>query len=137
MAASLTIEKISDVHYILNSSSRKSSSSCSLADVDGSVINISDPTTTTDYFATLAIKSVSRSLLLCDRVGGAAHITNVQDSTIVIWSRQVRLHNCRNCVIYLWTSSRPVIEDCYSIKFSPLPDLLVDSRSRIKAIRQS
>ena len=38
-----------------------------------------------------------------------------------IWlaSRQVRIHDSRDCQVYLRTASRPIIEDCSGMAFAP------------------
>lgn len=126
---STTIEVtfLSSTHYVLDVSALQSASSALLSNIHHSLVDISISASLARPLATLAIKSVTKSLLLCGSVSGAAHITAVQDSTLVIWSRQVRMHECRNCVVYLRSASRPIIEDCESISFAPLPDILVNA----------
>ncbi|KAL2057601.1 hypothetical protein ABVK25_001985 [Lepraria finkii] len=68
----------------------------------------------------MTIKSITESLLLCGGVSGAVHIMGVERSTLVIYSRQVRMHECKDCVVYLRCTSRPIIEDCKGICFAPL-----------------
>jgi hypothetical protein len=58
-------------------------------------------------------------------VDGPAHITNVQDSVLVIKCRQFRMHECHNADVYLTCSSRPIIEDCSGIRFAKLPQTYV------------
>ena len=82
---------------------------------------MSVPTSNGQPFAGLTIKNVKESLLICGTVNGAAHITGLERSVIVVASRQVRMHECIDVVVYLRCSSRPIIEDCRGIKFAPLP----------------
>ena len=96
-------------------------------DVRHSVIDLSTPTNQAGTFKTMTIRSVSESLLLCGRINGAVHITGVDHGTLVINSRQVRIHKCKNCVFYLRCTSRPIIEDCEDIRFAPIPTVYVSS----------
>merc|ERR1711964_676119 len=45
-----------------------------------------------------------------------------ENSIIVVASRQVRMHDCKNVDIYLHCGSRPIIEDCSNVRFSPIPE---------------
>lgn len=78
-------------------------------------------------FAGLAMKNIKRSLIIAGHVDGAAHITGVEDSILVVASRQVRMHDCKNVDIYLHCSSRPIIEDCSNVRFSPIPESFVSN----------
>jgi len=109
--------------YILPESALKPAAS--IRNVDHSFIDLSISAKLARPFSTLAIKGASKSLLIGTRVSGAAHITGVENSTLVVWSRQVRMHDCKDCVLYLRCSSRPIIEDCSGMKFAPLPDFIV------------
>jgi hypothetical protein len=79
------------------------------------------PTANGAAFAGLALKNIKHSLINAGHVAGAAHITGVEDSIIVVASRQVRMHDCKNVDIYLHCASRPIIEDCSNVRFSPIP----------------
>ena len=123
----ITISSISYNRYILAPSSIHNGSSAFIMDIHHSVIDLSTPTNLADTFKTMTIRSVSESLLLCGIVSGALHVTGVDHGTLVINSRQVRIHKCRDCVIYLRCTSRPIIEDCKDIRFAPLPVIYVSS----------
>jgi len=82
---------------------------------------MSVPTANGAPFAGLALKNIKNSLIIAGHVAGAAHITAVKDSIIVVASRQVRMHDCKNVIIYLHCASRPIIEDCENIRFAPIP----------------
>jgi hypothetical protein len=86
---------------------------------------MSVPTTNGAPFAGLALKNIKNSLIIAGHVAGAAHITAVEDSIIVVASRQVRMHGCKNIDIYLYCASRPIIEDCNNVRFSPIPECRV------------
>ena len=82
---------------------------------------MSAPTSEGAPFAGLALKSITSSLIIAGHVAGPAHITAVEDSIIVVASRQVRMHDCKNTDVYLHCASRPIIEGCKNVRFSPIP----------------
>ena len=123
----ITISSISYNRYVLAPSSIHHGASAVIKDIHHSVIDLSTPTNLAGTFKTMTIRSVSESLLLCGSVSGAVHITDVDHSTLVINSRQVRIHKCTGCVVYLRCTSRPIIEDCRNIRFAPLPVVYVSS----------
>ncbi|KAK5172722.1 uncharacterized protein LTR77_002842 [Saxophila tyrrhenica] len=110
------------VHIILPSSAAHATSSGTLSMLRRCIVDMSRPTTTGQPLAGLTVKNVKQSLVVCGHVNGAAHLTNISNSVIVVASRQFRMHESRNCDIYLFTSSRPIIEDCQNIRFAPLPE---------------
>lgn len=71
--------------------------------------------------AGLTLRDVRGSLLVCGRVAGPAHATGLQECVLVVACGQLRLHACRNTVVYLWCASRPVVEDCVGVRFARLP----------------
>ena len=81
-------------------------------------------------FAGLTLKNIKESLIICGHVNGAAHLTNVSSSVVLVASRQFRMHESRNCDVYLLTTSRPIIEDCSSIHFAPLPNQYTTDQDR-------
>ncbi|GKU15845.1 unnamed protein product [Fusarium langsethiae] len=120
-AKNIGISNHSNLHIILPSSASRATSSGSLTDLEGCIIDMSVPTTEGSAFPGLAIKNVSKSLIVGGRVNGAVHITGVSDSIIVVVARQVRIHECSNVDIYLHCGSHPIIEDCSGMRFAPLP----------------
>ncbi|RGP78086.1 putative tubulin folding cofactor c [Fusarium longipes] len=121
-AKNIGISNHSNLHIILPSSASRATSSGSLTDLEGCIVDMSIPTAEGSAFPGLAIKNVSKSLIVGGRVNGAVHITGVSDSTIVVVARQVRIHECSNVDIYLHCGSHPIIEDCSGMRFAPLPD---------------
>ena len=119
------LSSLASTHYVLKQSPSDRMSMASLADIQGSVIDLSIAPSVKTSLATLMVTNIRGSLLLCGTVLGSAHITGVKDSTIVITARQIRIHDCKNCVVYLQCSSRPIIEDCKEIRFAPLPASMV------------
>ncbi|MCJ1256371.1 hypothetical protein MMC24_004192 [Lignoscripta atroalba] len=120
-ATSVAISSRNAVHIILPSSASHATSSGSLTNLKNSVIDMSVPTASGQPFAGLTIKNIKKSLLVCGSVNGAAHVTGVESSVIVVTTRQFRMHECKNCIVYLYCTSRPIIEDCNGIRFAPLP----------------
>lgn len=117
VAEAITITSLSSTHYRLDYASSEPGLPVSVTKVHHSVVDLSG--SLKRPFATLAITSVTESLLLCGRTSGAAHITGVENSTVIVWSRQVRMHECKNCLVCLRCGSRPIIEDCKGIRFTP------------------
>ncbi|KAF4449753.1 putative tubulin folding cofactor C [Fusarium austroafricanum] len=124
-AKNIGISNHSGLHIILPSSASRATSSGSLTDLKGCIIDMSIPTASGTAFPGLAIKNVTKSLIVGGRVNGAVHITGVSDSTIVVVARQVRIHECTNVDIYLHCGSHPIIEDCSGMRFAPLPNVYV------------
>ena len=122
---SVEISSHSAVHIILPSSAAHATSSGSLTSLRGCIVDMSVPTATGRPFAGLAIQNVRQSLLVCGKVSGATHITGIHQSVIVVSTRQFRMHECTDCIVYLHVGSKPIIEDCHSIHFAPLPEAYV------------
>ena len=115
------LSNLNATYYVLTSSVSEGASMASLEDIQASFIEMSIPESRKTSFATLMINNVKESLLICGTIPGSARMTDVRNSTIVITARQIRVHDCKNVVIYLQCSSRPIIEDCNDIRFAPLP----------------
>ena len=79
------------------------------------------PTASGQPFAGLTLKNIKDSLIICGNVNGPIHVTDVHDSIVVVACRQFRMHECRGTDVYLLCTSRPIIEDCRNVRFSPLP----------------
>lgn len=122
---SVAISGHSSVHIILPSSAAHATSPGSLASLKRCVVDLSVPTVNGQPLAGLTLKNIKESLLVCGHVNGPAHVTGVENSVIVVECRQFRMHECRNCDVYLQCSSRPIIEDCHGARFAPLPKAYV------------
>ena len=120
-SSSVSISGHDALHIILPSSASHATSPGSLTHLRHCVVDMSVPTANGQPFASLTLKSIKDSLLVCGHVNGAAHVTGVEGSVLVLACRQFRMHECRDCVVYLDCSSRPIIEDCKGIRFAPLP----------------
>jgi hypothetical protein len=120
-ATNVNISGHKDLHIILPTSASRATSSGSLTRLSRCIVDMSAPTTEGAPFAGLALKNITNSLIIVGHVAGPAHITAVEDSIIVVASRQVRIHECKNTDIYLHCASRPIIEYCSNVRFSPIP----------------
>ncbi|CAD6564858.1 MAG: hypothetical protein ASARMPRED_005711 [Alectoria sarmentosa] len=86
-AGAITIASLSSTQHRFDFASSEPGSSVSITNIHHSAVDLSD--SLSRPFATLAINSVTESLLICGRTSGAAHITGVENSTLIVWSRQV------------------------------------------------
>lgn len=75
------------------------------------------------------INEVQTSAIVSGPINGAAFVTSMTTSTLIISCRQLRLHHCRDCILYLRCSSRPIIEECSGMQFAPLPEHWVSPRT--------
>lgn len=117
------------LHIMLPSSGSVSSVPASITSLEHCIVDMSIPTANSKPFASLTIKSVEESLLVCGQAAGPAHITGVQHSIIVVSCQQFRMHNCKNVDVYLSCSSNPIIEDCSNIRFGRIPKAYVSVTS--------
>ncbi|KAK5689375.1 hypothetical protein LTR17_026292 [Elasticomyces elasticus] len=122
-STSVKIDNHEGVHIILPPSAGHATSSGTLSNLRRCVVDMSSPTSAGHPFAGLTLKDIANSLIICGHVSGAAHLTNVRDSVIVVASRQFRMHESSGCDVYLLCSGRPIIEDCSNVRFAPLPGL--------------
>jgi hypothetical protein len=129
-STSVSISHQTAAHIILPSSATHASAPCSLTQLTKCVVDLSVPSNDGAPFAGLTVKGVRQCLLVCGNVDGAAHITDVQESAMVVTSRQFRMHDCKNVNVYLSCSSRPIIENCQGIHFARIPDTYVSGGCR-------
>lgn len=125
-ATNVSISEHTGLHIILPSSASRATASGSLTRLEGCIVDMSVPTATGGApFAGLALKNIKNSLIVAGHVAGAAHMTAIEGSILVVASRQVRMHDCKNVDIYLHCGSRPIIENCSNIRFAPIPECYV------------
>jgi hypothetical protein len=117
------------LHIILPASGSRASVPASVTSLERCVVDMSIPTANGKPYASLMVKNVSDSLLLCGQIDGPAHVTGVRNSVIVVDCRQFRMHDCKNVDVYLSSSSNPIIEDCTDIRFGRIPRAYVCSPS--------
>jgi hypothetical protein len=118
---SVSVNNHYGLHIMLPSSGSVSSVPASITSLEHCIVDMSIPTANSKPFASLTIKNVEESLLVCGQAAGPAHITAVEHSIIVVSCRQFRMHNCKNVDVYLSCSSNPIIEDCSNIRFGRIP----------------
>ncbi|KAF1970376.1 tubulin-specific chaperone-like protein c [Bimuria novae-zelandiae CBS 107.79] len=117
----VVVSNLNGAHVVLPASTAQSARSATVSNVQRSVVDLSGPTINGSPFATLTLKNIRDSLVVCGRVTGPIHITGVERSVIVTSCRQYRMHSSKKVDVYLHCSSRPIIEDCETIRFAPLP----------------
>ncbi|KAJ4388084.1 hypothetical protein N0V93_008689 [Gnomoniopsis smithogilvyi] len=138
-ARDIDISAHRDMHIILPTTAARATTSGSVTDLQGCVLDMSVPTLATEKakgtrrtksspFASLAIKNVSRSLIVAGHVTGPAHITGVKNSVLVVNARQVRIHDCENVRVWLWCGSRPIIEGCKGVRFAEIPGIYLTDK---------
>lgn len=49
----------------------------------------------------------------------SVYLDSVNNCTIQILSHQLRIHECKDCKLYVQVQSHPIIEDCVSMGFAP------------------
>jgi hypothetical protein len=131
-ASRLSITNHKGLHIILPPTAAHATSSGSLTNLERCIVDMSAPTSSShpssSPFAALTLKNINKSLIIAGSVAGAAHITSVRDSILVIDARQVRMHDCRNVDVYLRVAGRPIVEDCEGVRVAPLPGVYVRLR---------
>ncbi|KAJ5624136.1 Tubulin binding cofactor C [Penicillium lagena] len=119
--SSVSVNDHYGLHIMLPASGSTSTVPASMTSLRHCVVDMSIPTADGKPYASLTIKGVDESLLICGQVNGPAHITGVEHSVLVVSCRQFRMHNCHDVDVYLSCSSNPIIEDCSNIRFGRIP----------------
>lgn len=123
-ARDIDISSHRGMHIILPATASRATSSGNITDLQDCVLDMSVPTLKSGKpspFKSLAIKNIKHCLIIVGHVAGPVHITGVKDSVLVINARQVRIHECKNVAVYLWSGSHPIIEDCNDMRFAEIP----------------
>ncbi|KAJ5220341.1 hypothetical protein N7468_009545 [Penicillium chermesinum] len=118
---SVSVDNHYGLHIMLPSSGSVATVPASITSLRHCVVDMSIPTANGKPYATLTIKNIKESLLICGQVHGPAHITGVEHSVLVVSCRQFRMHNCKDVDVYLSCSSNPIIEDCSNVRFGRIP----------------
>lgn len=136
--ASVNVDNHYGLHIMLPSSGSTSTVPASITSLRHCVVDMSIPTHNGKPYASLTVKGVRESLLVCGQVDGPAHITAMENSVVVVSCRQFRMHSCADVDVYLSSCSNPVIEDCTNIRFTRIPRAYVsnDTAARIQLIPQ-
>ena len=117
----VSVDNHHGLHIMLPATASSSAVPASITSLRRCVVDMSIPTANGKPYATLTIKGVKQSLLVCGQVNGPAHVTGVENSVIVVTCQQFRMHDCFNVDVYLSCSSNPIIEDCTQIRFGRVP----------------
>jgi hypothetical protein len=125
----VTISKHKGLHIILPTTASHATSSGTVSSLQRCVVDLSTPTKTGAPFDVLYLRNIKNSLIICGQVAGAIHITDIENSVIVTACRQFRMHGSKNVDIYLYSTSRPIFEDCEGLRFAPLPSSYVSLRT--------
>lgn len=127
-SSNILIKAVSDAYIISPYSTENTKTeatqrgqNCIVSEVTSSVVNLT-PGLDLPPPPYLTLKNVKTSLVLAPTIGGPAHITGLQDSVLVLSCQQFRMHDSRNVDVYLFCSSRPIIENCSDIRFAKLPE---------------
>lgn len=112
------------IHIVLPAAASKATSAGAIQDIQGCIIDMSTPASEVP-FAGLALTNLGTSIVVTGSVSGPVHVTGVSDSILVVASRQVRIHECKNVDMYLHCTSHPIIEDCKGMRFAPIPECYV------------
>jgi hypothetical protein len=123
--SSVSVNNHYGLHIMLPASGSTATVPASITSLRHCVVDMSIPTADGKPYASLAVKGVKESLLVCGQIDGPAHITGVEHSIIVVTCRQFRMHNCADVDVYLSSSSNPIIEDCTNIRFGRIPRVYV------------
>ncbi|KAJ5124294.1 Tubulin binding cofactor C [Penicillium bovifimosum] len=119
--SSVSVDDHYGLHIMLPASGSTSTVPASITSLHHCIVDMSIPTANGKPYASLTIKDIKESLLICGQVNGPAHVTGVERSVMVVSCRQFRMHNCSNVDVYLSCSSNPIIEDCSNIRFGRIP----------------
>ncbi|KAL4897744.1 tubulin binding cofactor C-domain-containing protein [Aspergillus ambiguus] len=119
--SSVSVNNHYGLHIMLPASGSTATVPASITSLRHCVVDMSIPTADGKPYASLAVKGVKESLLVCGQINGPAHVTGVENSIIVVTCRQFRMHNCADVDVYLSSSSNPIIEDCTNIRFGRIP----------------
>ncbi|KAJ5594181.1 Tubulin binding cofactor C [Penicillium hispanicum] len=119
--SSVSVDNHYGLHIMLPASGSTSTVPASITSLRHCVVDMSIPTANGKPYASLTVKGIKESLLICGQVNGPAHITGVEHSVMVVSSRQFRMHNCKDVDVYLSCSSNPIIEDCSNVRFGRIP----------------
>lgn len=119
--SNVSVDNHYGLHIMLPASGSSSTVPASITSLRHCIVDMSIPTANGKPYASLTVKDIEESLLICGQVNGPAHITGMDHSVIVVSCRQFRMHNCKDVDVYLSCSSNPIIEDCSNIRFTRIP----------------
>ncbi|PKS11243.1 hypothetical protein jhhlp_003004 [Lomentospora prolificans] len=121
-AKTVSLSQHKELHVVLAPSASQAATYGDLTDLEACVIDMSAAARGEVAFSGLALKNLRKCIIVTGSVDGPVHITGISDSILVVASRQVRIHECKNVKFYLHCSSHPIIEDCTQVQFAPIPE---------------
>lgn len=121
VSSSVGVNNHHGLHIMLPKSGSVATVPATMTSLDHCVVDMSIPTANGKPYASLTIRNVKESLLVCGQVGGPTHVTGVERSVVVVSCRQFRMHDCKDVDVYLSSSSNPIIEGCSNIRFARTP----------------
>jgi tubulin-specific chaperone C len=124
----INISSYRNLHIVLPLSAARAAQGGFLTNLRRCIVDMGAPAEEGQPLAALVLKDIRQSLLICGSVAGSTHITRVSRSVIVVATRQFRMHECTDCIVYLHVNSKPIIEDCDRIQSAPLPQHYVRLR---------
>ncbi|CAI7613848.1 unnamed protein product [Penicillium pancosmium] len=119
--SSISVDNHHNLHIMLPALGSTSTVPASITSLRHCIIDMTIPTADGNPYASLTVKGVRESLLICGQVNGPAYITGVEHSIIVVSCRQFHMHNCTDVDVYISCSSNPIIEDCSNVRFGRIP----------------
>lgn len=93
---------------------------CVVSEISTSIIKI-ESNDKTPAPSALTLNTTDGTLILAPDIRGAAHITGLRNSVLVLSCHQFRMHKSHNVDVYLYCNNRPIIEDCSHIRFASIP----------------
>lgn len=126
-ANSINISGHSGLHIVLPLSASGAISTGKLFRIRRSVIDMSTPTNDERQFTSLTLRNVRDSLIVCGKASGPVYLTGLKRAVVVVSCRQFRMHDSKDCEVYLFCLTGPIIEQCKGIKFAPLPSCQVSA----------
>lgn len=121
VSSSVGVNNHHDLHIMLPKSGSVASVPAMITALYHCVVDMSIPTANGKPYASLTVRNIKESLLVCGQVGGPTHVTGVEKSVIVVSCRQFRMHDCKDVDVYLSSTSNPIIEGCSNIRFARTP----------------
>lgn len=115
--SALVISALSKIHWQAEDLPTGASSSYVFRDINKSIINLAYLQKST---ASIYIHNISESIIYAPNVLRSVIVHNAIDCAMLIGCHQFRMHASKGCAIYIHATSKPIIEHCSNLSFSPL-----------------
>lgn len=81
------------------------------------------------------IQDLTNCIVFIGCYQGSILLNQCRDCIVVVGCHQFRMHESVRCHVYLYSSSRPIIEDCMAMYFAPYPfDFAKSLRDRTSTV---